>query len=405
MREHDFLDAISNIDDDILARSIELRDAAMKKSGKRRRLLVGLISAALCLAVVIVFAFPVRIALIDGEYEDGVLIMGSVSNGDSDSSEPMPPPMPWDNSIYIKAYTDTARYEPGEPVIINFEAALNNGYLGDGALRVSIDAADFNIEIDGTATDTLLIENFTEASYSDGETLRFSAVLSPEFASRLAHGEISVKAEFVFDDEQAFRDKLYSELEEYILDEALAHIDGGCVSINYNIMTYAADRIELRLDGRGSSFSSLCRLLKDHYRTWRISAQEFSDLYFEAVFADRICVEIPVRATDRIGFRFQYFSKNIRYESADYCYDVHMLELCESAEVESDTQLKREAARELAEYMLSYMKGNGIISNEEYLSEFKWLDSIENVQISSIGFSGELGYFYIRTLERHMLTH
>ena len=82
-----------------------------------------------------------------------------------------------------------------------------------------------------------------------------------------------------------------------------------------------------------------------------------------------------------------------------------MLELCESAEVESDTQLKREAARELAEYMLSYMKGNGIIGNEEYLSELKWLDSIEKVQISSIGFSGELGYFYIRTLERHMLTH
>jgi hypothetical protein len=131
------------------------------------------------------------------------------------------------------------------------------------------------------------------------------------------------------------------------------------------------------------------------------------------LYRNTICATVNRYSGENPGVGFIYLSKNIRYWSKNgaLVYDPKMRELYEkvlafrSSEGNNYPSAEARAAlREQAEYILLYMKEQGIITAEEYEAEVAWMAQARTVGDKSYGYSHAVAPYYDE-LQDYMYTH
>jgi len=104
-------------------------------------------------------------------------------------------------------------------------------------------------------------------------------------------------------------------------------------------------------------------------------------------------------------------SKNIRYRSNEYVDAPEVWELYEKVRAfemgdwrDYDSAEANAARRELAEYILLYMKEQGIITEQEYEAEAAWMAQVREVGNFGMGFDQNIAR-YSDVIQKYMYTH
>lgn len=408
--------AFENVDDKFVM-------AAMMPPRRARRIWsrIGIVAASL--AILIGAYFPIRNAVITGRYRDGEVFADTEQKGSSviiGAQSPSAPPLPWADTLYLKGEVETRSYEPDEEITLLFEIALKNDYLGAGDLRLTLKASDFDVRFEGvTGEDNeILLEDAAPDKYSTAQPLRFKAVLTPKYTEAFAMGTISLSVRFEPDDEQALLDKIAeSDLPSYNENWQNAFFEQSStlrlsLLLGSTRLDYAADMVELRLDSsvRGA-VDKWEIMIADHYKLRKISGEELSDMYCAWAYRDCIYASVESYMTVEHTVRFSYMSKNIRYRSNEYVDAPEVWELYEKVRAfemgdwrDYDSAEANAARRELAEYILLYMKEQGIITEQEYEAEAAWMAQVSKVGNFGMGFDQNIAR-YSDVIQKYMYTH
>ncbi len=408
--------AFENVDDKFVT-------AAMTPPRRARRVWsrIGIVAASL--AILIGAYFPIRNAVITGRYRDGEVFADTEQKGSSviiGAQSPSAPPLPWADTLYLKGEVETRSYEPDEEITLLFEIAMKNDYLGVGNLRLVLKAADFDVRFEGVTGEgnEILLEDAAPDKYSSAQPLKFKAVLTPKYTEAFAMGTISLSVRFEPDDEQALLNKIAeSNLPSYNENWQNAFFEQGntlrlSLLLGSTRLDYAADMVELRLDSsvRGAT-DKWEIMIADHYKMRKISGEELSDMYCAWAYRDRINASVESYMTVEHTVRFSYMSKNIRYRSNEYVDAPEVWELYEKVRAfemgdwrDYDSAEANAARRELAEYILLYMKEQGIITEQEYDSEAAWMAQVREVGNFGMGFDQNIAR-YSDVIQKYMYTH
>ncbi|MBQ9117273.1 MAG: hypothetical protein IJY04_09640 [Clostridia bacterium] len=417
MKKETFIDAVSEIDADIISEVSQEREAAdnVLSAAKKRRMR-RILSLAACFAVVFTAIFTVRYAVIYNRYCSGETIIDSEAKGGGfgfGAQKPSAPSMPWDTSIYKKLYMKDRSYAPGESGEIFLELAMKDALLGEGEIIVEIgNSREFTMSINGIVTEngSFKISDFSRAGYSEASPLRISVSLAPIFSERWASGCLTLSVRFAFYDLDGFLDRIENNgAGEGELDEIRQMIKGESITlINANI-SYAADRLETRFASSSSYGTLFEQLICDHLDTWRISRREFADLYYEHAYGNNIFASITSYIESEQTFRFEYHSRNIRYEMNDYISDPEIwscfleLQALERSAIYNDPPELTVIRRKMGELILRRLLTTGVITEEEYFSELEWMKGAR-VGNAQPGYGSNLSR-YRRILHHYRCTH
>lgn len=373
---------------------------------------------AACLALLIGAYFPVRNAVIIGQYKSGAVFVDTEQKGSLLSvgaHKPEAPPLPWDDTLYLKGEVTTRSYEPGQAVELSFEVGLKNDYPGAGSLRLTVKAPDFDIAVEGYECEdgVLTIDHATPERYSAEQPLTIKVVLTPAYEEAYTMGTISLSVAFVPDDGQALTDKIEeSDVPLHYDGWQTAFFEDGALRLGSAALDYAADMVELRLDTSVRGAVDVWEIMiGQHYKLRKISAVQLADMYYDYAYRDVISASVTSYMNEEHTVRFCYESKNIRYESTEYLDIPEMWELYEKVQSfengDWDAYNSPEclaARRDLAEYILLYMREQGIITAEEYESEALWMAQVEKIGNYGVGFDQNLAPCK-RVLQKYMYTH
>lgn len=392
--------------------------AAMQQPRRARRVWKRIGIVAACIAIVIGAYFPIRNAVYVLPYTSGATFVDTEQKKPSFSFGAQTPEtlhLPWDDTLYLKGKVETKRYKPGEEIELLFEVGLKNDYPGDGSLRLTIKAPNFDIAVEGHACDNgvLTIDNATPERYSAEQPLSLKVILTPNYAEDYAMGTISLSVGFVPDDMQGLMDKIAaSHVPDANEQWQTAFFENGALRLGSTGLDYAADMVELRLDTSPRGATDVWEMMiGQHYKMRKISGRELADMYYHWAYRDRISASVTSYMTEEHTVRFSYESKNIRYECNEYLDIPEMWRLYEKVQAFEDGDWDAfnspecyAARRELAEYILLYIKEQGIITAEEYESEAAWMAQVTNVGNYGVGFDQNLAP-YSRVLRKYMYTH
>lgn len=318
--------------------------------------------------------------------------------------DPSAPPLPWADTLFLEATAEKTSYAPGEPVRLYLQIGVANDYLGEGDLRVSIKAPDFDVEVKDYAykEGSVIIENVEERIYSLWITL------TPNYEEAYAMGTITLSVAFVPDDANAFMDKIEaSDVPENYYDWQTIFWENGALWLGSTSVDYAADQVELILDSTPMGAVDTWEIMiARHYEEGKITTREFADMYYHWSYRNHIYASIDVYREQEQTVRFSYMSQNIRYAQLEMIDDPQMWALYENVRAIDDrnsTEAKA-ACRALAEYILLYMREQGIITVQEYESESAFMAAMERVGSSSGGYDQNIAP-YARKIEKYMYTH
>ena len=136
--------AFENVDDHYIAAATN----PPRRLGRWGR--VGLVAA--CIVLMIGLYFPIRNATFVLLYMGGEVFVDTEQKAPAFSlgaQKPEDISLPWDDTLYLRGEVDTKRYRPGEAIELYVEVGLKNDYPGEGALRLTFKAPDFDIVIEG----------------------------------------------------------------------------------------------------------------------------------------------------------------------------------------------------------------------------------------------------------------
>ena len=403
-------DAFADVDDKYVTAAM----TPPRHLGKWAR--IALVAA--CIALLIGAYFPIRNATFTLPYIGGATFVNTEQKKPSFSLGAQTPAeisLPWDDTLYLKGEVETKRYKPGEAIELLFEIGLKNDYPGDGALRLTLKAPDFDIAVEGHACDNgvITIDDVTPARYSAQRPLTLKVTLTPTYAEDYAMGTISLSVGFVPRDMQALMDKIAA---SHVPSEnemwQTAFFEDGALRLGRAEIDYAADTVELRLDTspRGA-VDTWEIMLAQHYRMRKISGREFADMYFDYSYRNSIYASVDSYMTVEKTVRFSYRSQNIRYANKEYVDAPEIWERYEKVRAfemgdweDYDSAEANAARRELAGYILLYMKEQGIITEEEYEAEAAHMAKTDQVGNWGIGFDQNVAR-YSRVLQKYMYTH
>ncbi|MBE6619879.1 MAG: hypothetical protein E7625_00745 [Ruminococcaceae bacterium] len=403
-------EAFSDVDDKYVTAAM----TPPRRLGKWAR--IALVAA--CIALLIGAYFPIRNATFVLPYMGGATFVNTEQKKPSFSlgaQKPAEISLPWDDALYLKGEVDTKRYKPGEAIELSFEIGLKNDYPGDGALRLTLKAPDFDIAVKGYACENgvVTIDDATPERYSVERPLALKVILTPTYAEDYAMGTISLSVGFVPDDMKALMDKIAaSHVPNANETWQTAFFDGGALRLGRAELDYAADTVELRLDTSPRGAVDIWEImLAEHYKMRKISGREFADMYFDYSYRNSIYASVDSYMTVEKTVRFSYMSQNIRYANKEYVDAPEIWERYEKVRAfemgdweDYDSAEANAARRELAGYILLYMKEQGIITAEEYEAETAHMANTKNVGNWGVGFDQNVAR-YSRVLQKYMYTH
>lgn len=413
-RRETFDEAFANVDDQFIM-------AAMTPPRRRRRVWMPIGVVAACLAIVIGAYFPIRNAILNGKYQQGAVIVDTEKKDDPlidfnfGAQEPSAPPLPWDNTLYLRGETATCSYQPGSKVELHFEIGLKDNVLGGGAFRLAVNAPDFQIDVEGyeCKDGVVIVDHAGPDRYSLEQPLKIKLILTPTYTEAYAMGTISLSVGFVPDDAEAFRDKIEaSNVPENYSDWQTIFFDGDALRLKQAAVDYAADRVELILDTEPMGAVDTWEvMIARHYKTGKISAEEFANMYYHWAYRNKIYASVDSYMTKEHTVRFSYMSQNIRYTQTNYVDASEIwaryekVQAFEQGDWENYNSAEAAAARRsLAECILLYMKEQGIITPEEYESELAFMAATKNVGNWGVGYDQNIAP-YARKIEKYMYTH
>lgn len=323
--------------------------------------------------------------------------------------DPSAPPLPWADTLFLEATAEKTSYAPGEPVRLYLQIGVANDYLGEGDLRVSIKAPDFDVAVKDYACEagSVIIENVEERIYSLWITL------TPNYEEAYAMGTITLSVAFVPDDVNAFMDKIEaSDVPENYYDWQTIFWENDALRLGSTSVDYAADQVELILDSAPMGAVDTWEIMiARHYEEGKITAREFADMYYHWFYRNHIYASIDVYREQEQTVRFSYMSQNIRYVQLEMIDDPQMWALYENVRAfeegswqDHNSPEANAARRALAEYILLYMREQGIITAQEYESESAFMAAMERVGSSSVGYDQNIAP-YARKIEKYMYTH
>ena len=334
---------------------------------------------------------------------------------DNPSDDPSAPPLPWDDTLYLKGGAKKTSYVPGETVELQFEIGFKNDYLGNGALRLAVKALHFDVSVEGyTCKDgVVVIDGITSEQYSVEQPLSIKVILTPVYREAYAMGTISLSVGFVPDNGDELNDKIAaSNVPDNYSDWQTIFFEEGALRLESAELDYAADKVELILDSAPMSAVDTWEIMiARHYEGGKITAREFADMYYHWAYEDKIYASIDSYMTVEHTVRFSYMSKNIRYTSLEYIDAPEMWALYEKVQAferggwENRHSPEADAARRaLAEYILLYMKEQGIITAQEYEAEADWMAQASRVGNAEMGYDQNIAP-YARVIQKYMYTH
>ena len=402
--------AFENVDDHYIAAATN----PPRRLGRWGR--VGLVAA--CIVLMIGLYFPIRNATFVLPYMGGEVFVDTEQKAPTFSlgaQKPEAPPLPWEDTLYLKGEVDTKRYRPGETIELLFEIGLKNDYPGEGALRLTFKAPDFDIAIEGYTCENgvLTIDDATPQRYSDEHPLALRVILTPAYEEDYAMGTISLTVGFVPNDAQALIDKIEaSNLPSVNESWQTAYFEDGALRLGSTALDYAADTVELRLDTSARGASDVWEMMiVQHYQMRKISAREFANLYHHWAYRGRIYASVNSYMTAEKTVRFSYMSQNIRYTCEEYVDAPEMWGLYEKVQAiemgdweDYDSPEADAARRALAEYILLYMKETGIITAQEYANEAAHMANTKNVGNWGMAYDQNVAP-YSRVLRKYGYTH
>lgn len=415
MNENDkkrFNEAFSNVDDKYVA-------ATLTPPRRARRIWKRIGIVAACLALVMGAFFPIRNAVVMGQYKSGAVFVDTRQTGTSSSMGshgPSAPPRPWDDTLYLKGEVKTCSYKPGESIELLFDIGMNDDFTGDGAWRLTITAPDFDIAVEGyeCVEGVVTIENAMQEHYSAERPLSLKVVLTPAYDETYAMGTITVSVGFVPNDEQALMQKIAaSDVPHHYEQWQTAFFEDGALRLGSTGLDYAADIVELRLDTSPRGAVDVWGIMiGQHYQMGKISGRELVDMYYHWLYQDVIFASVTSYKEEEKILRFSYKSQNIRYAHKEYIDDPVLWDFLERTQAieESGGWASMQSPeylallREEAAYILLYMKEQGIITAEEYEAEAAHMAATEQVGNMQRG-----GFEYLdsyrRVLRKYEYTH
>ena len=423
-------DALSNVDDRYIM-------AAMQPPSPARRTWARLGAVAACLILLIGAYFPIRHFLggtvppdvdpydpIDPDDPDDPIKPDDdpVDVGPKDpidlgfgAHDPSAPPRPWDDALQLSGQAEDAAVAPGQKIVLYVQVGVKGDYLGTGDLRLTVKAPDFDVSVEGYLCEdgVVTIEDAVSTDASAEQVISLRITLTPSYEESYAMGTISLSVAFVSDDVGALKDKIAaSDVPEHYYDWQAIFFEGDALRLGSTAVDYAADKVELILDTKPMGAVDTWEIMiARHYTEGKITVEEFANMYYHWAYRDRIFASISSYMNATHTMQFAYMSQRIRYAPKEYVEDAQMWALYEKVQAfdmgswEDRQSAEAEAARrELAEYILLYMKEQGIITPEEYESERALMAATKNVGNWSVGYDQNIAP-YARKIEKYMYTH
>ena len=334
---------------------------------------------------------------------------------DFGAHEPSAPPRPWDDALQLRWQAENATLAPGKKIVLNVQIGVKSNYLGKGDLRLTVKAPDFDISVAGYICEegVVMIEDAVGGDTSAEQMLSLKITLMPSYEESYAMGSISLSVAFVSDDVGALKGKIAaSDVPEHYHDWQTVFFDGDALRLGSTALNYAADKVEMILSTEQTSAVDTWEvMIARHYAEDKITAEEFANMYYHWAYRNHIFASINVYRNDTHVMRFAYKSQRIRYAPTDYVDDAQMWALFQKVQTfekgswEDRQSAEAEAARrELAEYILLYMKEQGVITPEEYECEVAFMAATERVGNSTVGYDQNIAP-YAREIEKYMYTH
>ena len=392
-------------------------EEAIAYQKSRKSILLRRVGAlAACFVLMLGIVFSARYVVLLASSPNGFTLLDTTPKKafSFGSSKPEAPPKYWDDSFYAKVFTKKGTYKPEDSFQLNFELGLTNDKLGAGDLIIEIDSAEFSVEsnVGEIQNGKLIIENFTEEAYTKESPLKLALTFTPNFSKDWARGTVKINFCFLFDDAAAFCIEANDHMKRHftwIEDWQAQFIENGMLTLDSESFGYAMDGIALWIDTyRDMLFECM---LMNHYDTWRISGKEFMRIYYEYLYSDNIFASVTAYREEDQTFRFEYISKNIRYEKTEMIHDDEIWALFEEIHTieyhapfsERPSELA-EKRMKMAHLILSYMYEHGVITEEEYAAESIWLSEASTVGNMQAAYPGKMGN-YARKLKRYIYTH
>ena len=397
--------AIGEIDDKYI------EEAANFKRTKKQIFLRRAAALAACFALIVSVLFSGNFVFLLAQAPGGFTLVDTHKKPLFDFSfgagatSAMPPY--WAKALYAKVYGKKGVYKTGENVEIYFELGMAREVLGGGDLIIGIDGGDFAMESSyGKIEDgRLIIEDFTMENYSKEEPLCFKLAFEPKFANDWASGRIRIFFDFRFDDFDGF----IAKAEEYMGKFPSSYpnwkndfFKGNLLELENTGFDYACDGVEMWVASRTDML--LEKMLMNHYDTWRISGQEFMRIYYEYLYSDNVFASVTQYMEEEKTFKFEYISKNIRYEKKEFTSNDEIWALFREIENYDHSGELPEKQIKMAELLLGYMLETGVITREEYENELIWLSEAGSVGNSQAAYPGKIGN-YAHKLQKYIYTH
>lgn len=419
MRENELFELLGGIDVDLIDRA-QSRMSRKRNFIRRMPWYTRLASLAAAIAIIIASFIGIRYLHIGNKYKSPFTLVDTAKAEKKPlfsfgANKPSAPPLPWENTLHLKVYTETSSYLPSDTVTLKLEIGLNNGFLGKGDLLVTVKAAEFDASFEFGASDTgLLIKDFTSKDYTASHPYTNEIYLNSRFDNSNTSGNVAVSVRFIPHDLEAFTEMLAStDLPSYNDRWQETFLDGGMLRMLDMGFLYAANRLELRIATSAPRYggSLFYELLADHYKTGRISGRELADMYYSNAYDDRIFAAMTSYKEADQTFRFEYISRNIRYQCDDYISDERIWTL--SMEISDfmlhsdsweDTPEITEKRYEVARLILKRMHDTGVITEDEYNTELSLVSSVRYVGNFQIAFGSDLGGL-MRIIRKYRYTH
>ncbi|MBQ8403461.1 MAG: hypothetical protein IJX55_03425 [Clostridia bacterium] len=391
-----------------------IEEAENYKRSKKSVIARQFLRVAACFALVLGILFSGRFAYYLAQAPTAFTMVNTHKKqsfgGAFGASKPSVPPTYWEKALYAKVYSKKGTYKPNESFELYFELGMTKN-LGAGDLIIEIDGGDFATEssFGEIENGVLVIEDFTVESYSKEEPLCFKLVFTPEFAEEWASGRVQLSFGLAFDDVEEF----IALAGEYMNQFPSSHpnwkenyLDGNFLSLTSANFDYACDGVELWVTDYGDIL--LEKMLMNHYNTLRINKRDFMRIYYEYLYSDNVFASVTQYMQEEKTFKFEYISKNIRYEKTEFISDEEIWALHEEIDAMTENFQRppelAEKQMEMAHLLLEYMFETGVITRAEYEAELVWLSEVSTVGNMQAAYPGKIGD-YANNFRKYIYTH
>ncbi len=373
--------SVGMIGDDLISEA-DTQSLLAHFNKKRHRTKMGLraaaIAAAVCLLVITLAAIlPAFTSKAPEINTDNFIPLAEYTGDDQSSSSPAQCPTgPFQGRIGYRVLAQRLGYEPGKPALLVLSYGLVRELPLDGIVKVTVDTGAFTT----SSPREITVGRLNLDEHYGYQALKLALELIPP--AQPDFGEIKIEFRFYPDDPDS------SVLSGHSLDE------NGSLCLTRIEVPYLTNEFEIAFSPlEVSAREFFLDRLPILYEKGKISAKQFADIYCDIVYRDTVYVEMYQKnIIHGNGFRFCYFSKNIRYKSP----------------ILTDYELAKNQfqPKSFAVAALLYMKKNGIITTQELQAELLLLDEVELItdekpQTQHLHYSSES----FNILQKNMLTH